>query len=205
MTERHDPCSDRPAIAAPGLPLFAHAALQRDRASAARRRRARRRRRCAIAAAGIALVGITILQPPIPRLVWNASASAPVGLYAVAPGATLSRGDMVVAWPPPAARALAARRHYLPANVPLVKRVRAIVGDLVCAAGRTITVNGRAIADRQTVDRAGRAMPWWRGCVTLTNGALLLFNDAPASFDGRYFGPSRAADVIGKATPLWVR
>ena len=54
-------------------------------------------------------------------------------------------------------------------------------------------------------DRAGRLMPWWRGCTTLDRGALLLLNDPPASFDGRYFGPSRRTDVIGRATPLWLR
>jgi type IV secretory pathway protease TraF len=29
--------------------------------------------------------------------------------------------------------------------------------------------------------------------------------DAPASFDGRYFGISRAAQLVGKARPLWTR
>lgn len=62
----------------------------------------------------------------------------------------------------------------------------------------------RPVAERRRHDAAGRPMPWWRGCMVLKNGSLLL-NDAPASSDGRYFGPTRAADVIGKAAPLWVR
>ena len=53
-------------------------------------------------------------------------------------------------------------------------------------------------------DSLDRPLPWWRGCVTLKDGALFLLMDAPASFDGRYFGPTSARDVIGKATPLWV-
>ncbi|MFA6125356.1 S26 family signal peptidase [Sphingomonas sp.] len=201
MTDRRDP----PGIPPQNLPLFAHAAVQRDALRAARLRRNRLRRRCAVAAAGIALVELTIARPPLPRLIWNASASAPLGLYAVSPDAPLARGDMVVAWAPPAPRALAAARHYLPANVPLVKRVRAVAGDRVCAIGTAISVDGRHIADRLLRDRAGRPMPWWHGCTTLGRGALLLLNDAPASFDGRYFGPSRRTDVIGKATPLWLR
>lgn len=189
MTERRD------------LPLFAWG----DALRAARLRRVRRCRRFAVGAAGIALIGVTIAAPPLPRLVWNASASAPIGLYAVTPGASLAGGDMVIAWAPPGPRALAAERHYLPINVPLVKRVRAVSGDRVCAIDGAITVDGRRVAERRIRDAAGRAMPWWQGCVVLRSGALLLLNDAPASFDGRYFGPTLAADVVGKATPLWVR
>lgn len=39
----------------------------------------------------------TLLIEPRPLLVWNASASAPVGLYAVGDAAPLARGDMVIA------------------------------------------------------------------------------------------------------------
>src|SRR3546814_5300719 len=81
-------------------------------------------------------------------------------LYAVDDAAPLARGDMVIARVPIAFRMLAARRHYLPANVPLVKRVAATVGDEVCAVGARVTVNGRLAAKRQTRDGAGRPMPW---------------------------------------------
>jgi conjugative transfer signal peptidase TraF len=194
MTERHD------------LPLFAHCAgTARAIAQGARRARVRRRRVAAIAAGGVALIGLTIAAPPLPRLVWNASASAPIGLYTVHPGAAVTRGAMVIAWAPARARLLAARRHYLPLDVPLVKRVMALPGDHVCTRGPAIAVNGRVIAKRRPRDAAGRAMPWWRGCGTLENGAVLLINDAPASFDGRYFGPTNPRDLIGKASALWVR
>lgn len=183
------------------LPLFAWG----DALRAARETRRRRARRIAIAAAGIACVLATIVQPPAPRLVWNASASAPIGLYAVVPGAQLVRGDTVIAWPPRGVRHLAAGRRYLPLNVPLVKRVAAIPRDRICAIGARIFVDGRAVAERRARDAAGRPMPWWRGCATLKDGAVLLLMDAPASFDGRYFGATQAADVVGKATLLWAR
>lgn len=183
------------------LPLFQWS----DALRAARHRRARLRRRLGLAAAGIACLGATIVAPPLPRLVWNASASAPVGLYRVTPGAALKRGDMVIAWAPAGPRALAARRHYLPSNVPLVKRVAAVPGHRVCAIGSGIFIGGRRVAERRARDAAGRPMPWWRGCMTLKDGALFLLMDAPGSFDGRYFGPTSARDVVGKATPLWVR
>ena len=188
MTERRD------------LPLFQWS----DALRAARHRRARLRFRLGLAAVGVACLGATIAAPPLPRLVWNASASAPIGLYGVTPEARLKRGDMVIAWAPAGPRALAAVRHYLPGNVPLVKRVAAAPGERVCAIGSEIFVGGHRVAERQARDSLGRPLPWWRGCVTLKNGALFLLMDAPASFDGRYFGPTSPPDVIGKATPLWV-
>jgi conjugative transfer signal peptidase TraF len=168
------------------------------------RRRRLARRSLAIAGLATALVA-TIALPPHPLLVWNASASAPIGLYRVG-GTELATGDMVVAWPPAGARDFAARRHYLPANVPLVKRVAAEPGDTICALGATIFVNRRPIAERLVRDGAGRPMPWWTGCVVLRRGALfLLMTNSPASFDGRYFGPTDRNAIVGKATPMWVR
>jgi type IV secretory pathway protease TraF len=104
--------------------------LRRDR-----RRRRTLARRAALIAALIAPLGCTIVAPPAPRLVWNASASAPVGLYAVAPGTRPKTGDTVIAWAPAPWRLLAAQRHYLPVNVPLVKQVAAGPGEQVCATG----------------------------------------------------------------------
>jgi conjugative transfer signal peptidase TraF len=153
-----------------------------------------------------AVLGLTIVAPPAPRLVWNASASAPVGLYGVRPRARLARGAMVIAWTPQPWRALAAARRYLPENVPLVKRVAASAGDRICAEGPRIAINGRAAALRVRTDAAGRAMPWWQGCRTLRRDEVfLLMADVPGSFDGRYFGITGKADVIGRAYPLWTR
>jgi len=178
-------------------------------ASGGRARRpgaARRRRRLWRCAAIISLafaLGLTIVNPPLPRLVWNVSASAPLGLYAVSPDAAIVAGDMVIARVPARWRDLAARRRYIPANVPLVKRVAAGPGDRVCAAGDRIRINGRVVAVQYRVDGRGRVMPRWRGCVTLSGGALFLLMDAPDSFDGRYFGPTASGDIIGRARLLW--
>lgn len=163
--------------------------------------------RWALACTGLAaaLAG-TLLDPPRPRLLWNTSASAPVGLYAVGDGAPLARGDMVIARVPDEFRMFAARRRYLPANVPLVKRVAAVPGDVVCAAGVRVMVNGRIVATRLDRDGAGRPMPWWSGCAELGAGAVfLLMTDSAASFDGRYFGVSDEDDIVGRARLLWRR
>ncbi|WP_314715856.1 S26 family signal peptidase [Sphingobium yanoikuyae] len=167
--------------------------------------RCRSRRRCCLGLGALALIlGTSILLPPRPRLVWNASASAPIGLYRVVPDAHLVRGDMVVAWAPYPARLLAARRHYLPFNVPLVKRVVGVPGDIVCARDAAILVNGQLVAQRQTRDGAGRPLPRWQGCEGLgPTRYLLLMEAVPDSFDGRYFGSTERADIIGRATLLW--
>lgn len=173
------------------------------RARKVRRRRLGRR----AAALGLLCGGLLISTalPPSPRIIWNASASAAIGLYAVTPGARPRVGDIVIARVPERDRMFAARRHYLPANVPLVKRVRAEPGDRVCAFEGAVFVNGRRIVTRRMVDARGRVMPWWTGCVTLRRGALLLLMDHPASFDGRYFGPTARGDIIGTAQLLWRR
>jgi len=145
-----------------------------DQLRQAKRNRRALGRRVAIIGAGITLVGLTIAFPPAPRLVWNASASAPVGLYAVIPGAPVDAGDMVIARVPDPWRMMAAQRRYIPANVPLVKRVAAVAGDEVCALGREIFINGRRAAERLDADAGKRPMPWWEGCVRLRGRQLFL-------------------------------
>lgn len=173
-----------------------------------RERRASRRRPVGLILAGglSAALLATLALPPVPLLVWNASASAPLGLYQVEPGRAPDVDDMVVAWTPRGFRGLAAERHYIPLNVPLVKRVAAIDHDIVCADGPHISINGRWVADRQTIDGKGRALPWWSGCRVLGDGELfLLMDENPKAFDGRYFGVTESGDVIGPATLLCSR
>jgi conjugative transfer signal peptidase TraF len=161
----------------------------------------------------IEALALTLLFPPPPVLVWNASASAPIGLYYVDSWKRFDQqtvdieiDDMVVAWPPKAAGALAADRHYLPSGVPLIKRVAAIDHDVVCGDGDHITINGGWIVPRRKIDANGRALPWWQGCSVLQEGELfLMMEEHPASFDGRYFGITAPQDVIGKATLIWAR
>jgi conjugative transfer signal peptidase TraF len=146
----------------------------------------------------------TLLWRPRPLLLWNASASSPVGLYSVDWRSSLSAGDMVVAWPPPDARRLAAARDYLPSSVPLVKRIAAVSGARICARGARIYIDGRMAAIRRSHDPEGRRLPWWSGCRILKGGDLLLLSPhSPEAFDGRYFGATHQREVIGRARRLW--
>ncbi|TPG21775.1 S26 family signal peptidase [Sphingomonas koreensis] len=156
-------------------------------------------------ASGFVLLALPAAPAPRPLLVWNTTASAPLGLYWVRSASGLVVGDPVVARLPPAARALAARRQYLPAGIPVVKRFAAIGGAIVCAVGTRITIDGRPVAIRLVRDRAGRALPGWEGCRRLANGQAFLIGDGPDSFDSRYFGAVPRADLIGRAVLLWRR
>lgn len=177
-----------------------------DELRAGKQRRRILGRRAAIVGFGITLLGLTIVFPPAPRLVWNASASAPLGLYAVTHSAPVDAGNMVIARVPDPWRMMAAQRRYIPANVPLVKRVAAVAGDEVCALGREIFINGKWVVERRVADASGRPMKWWSGCVRLRGRQLfLLMSDSPASFDGRYFGVTEGGLVLGKARLLWAR
>ncbi len=153
----------------------------------------------------IGLVGASAIAPPHPRLLWNASASAPMGLWWVAPYTPIERGDMVVARLAEPWRGLAARRRYLPSNVPLIKRVAAGPGDLVCAFGPEIMINRKPVAVRLAYDHLGRPMPHSSWCHMLRGGAVFLLMDDPASFDGRYFGAIARSQILGRAYPLWLR
>ena len=171
-----------------------------------RRRRGRRRPRAVLALTlfGLGLIGFATLARPAPWLVWNASASAPIGLYRVLQGNAV-RGDLVLVRTPNSARQLAAERGYLPATVPLVKRVAALDGDIICAAGDAISVNGRFVAERLVHDRSGRPMPRWSGCHLLGDSEVfLLMEGVSDSFDGRYFGPVPTATIVGRLAPLWI-
>ena len=157
------------------------------------------------AAAAVVSVVLTLLAPPRPWLIWNVSRSAPIGLYVVGSGQPPARSDMVAARLAPPWRAFASARRYLPANVPLIKRVAAAAGDRICATGADIVVNDIAVARRFDRDTAGRPMPHWSGCIILGRGEYLLLMPGPASFDGRYFGPTAEGDIVGKVDLLWAR
>jgi conjugative transfer signal peptidase TraF len=154
---------------------------------------------------GVSLITFSSTAHPMPRLLWNASTSVPIGFYVIHPAGRLTAGELLVVRPPaPLAQFMSARR-YLPLGVPLIKHVAALPGQIVCRSGLTITVNG--IAEAQALDRdaRGRKLPTWQGCRAIRTGEVFLMNaDVTDSFDGRYFGPVPDSTIIGSATPLWL-
>lgn len=153
--------------------------------------------------AGLALLGLSCENAT--RLVWNASASAPMGLYLWSPATKLTRGDLVLADPPVWVREFAAERGYLPLHVPLIKRIAALPHDRICGSGKRISINGQVIAVRLATDARHRPLPTWQGCLGLGNSEIfLLSTDKPGSFDGRYFGLVKRSAVKGRLRPLWL-
>lgn len=161
------------------------------------------RRILVLMAFGTLLAGASISGALPTKLVWNASPSVPTGLYVIK-NTVPSRGDLVLVQLPERARFIADQRHYLPSNIPALKRVSALSGDRVCRFGRSIFVNRVVVATARFTDSQLRYMPHWRGCRTLLDDEVLLLADHPNSFDGRYFGVTKKTDIIGVAHPIWI-
>jgi conjugative transfer signal peptidase TraF len=158
----------------------------------------------ALVAGSLILLGWAGCATSPPLLVYNASDSVPIGWYLIEPASSISVGNLVLVHLPPGVMNLAARRGYLPANVPLLKTVAARAPQQVCVQGNQVHIDGVLVARRLRWDRQGRALPAWQGCRHLAGDELFLLSTNPESFDSRYFGPVSARAVIGRAQPLWL-
>jgi type IV secretory pathway protease TraF len=65
-------------------------------------------------AMAVAAIGTTMDSGMIPRFVWNASASVPIGLYSVHPAHHLTVTALAVAYPPEPLARWPAQGRYLP-------------------------------------------------------------------------------------------
>ena len=149
-----------------------------------------------------AAVVFSMSWKPRPWLVWNATASTPIGLYRVDRTDTFAVGDLVIAIPPEPIASFLANRGFLPRGVPLIKQVLALSRQTVCRHGLLITVGGLAVGTAREHDRRGRPLPDWQGCRAIENDTVFLMNrDEPASLDGRYFG-AVPVSIVGRATPF---
>lgn len=165
-------------------------------------------KRFVLTGVGIASLGIAIpMVTDMPRvLIWNASASVPVGLYRIERGTSFARGDLVVVMPPDDLARFMASRGYLPSGVPLIKAIAALPGQEVCRDGVMISVDGAMVAEALERDRLGRDLPRWWGCRRIAGGEFFLLNAGIRdSLDGRYFGPMPANTVMGKALPVYTK
>jgi conjugative transfer signal peptidase TraF len=158
----------------------------------------------------IMLIGVLATVSPgladrSPWLIWNASASVPIGLYAIHTVGALRVGDIIVATPPEPLASFLADRSYLPLGVPLVKHVAALPGQLVCRNGLKVSVDTVAVGEGRERDSRDRPLPSWQGCRVIVVGEVFLMNTRSGdSLDGRYFGPLPGASIVGRAIPLWI-
>ena len=163
-----------------------------------------RNRTLALAMGAVAILTATIAVQPSPIYIWNSSASVPVGLYRVRPAGNHYVTELLAVRPPGPLASYLDLNGYLPTGVPMLKRVLALRGQTVCRTGDTITVDGIAVGEALERDRRGRPLPVWEGCNVVGDGKLFLMNwQSAESFDGRYFGVTPAAAVIGQVVPVW--
>ncbi|MBP6031741.1 MAG: S26 family signal peptidase [Sphingobium sp.] len=150
-------------------------------------------------------VAVTVVGPT-PRFLWNASASAPIGLYRLHRSDPPVIGQLVAALPPAHLGRWMAERHYLPLGVPLLKHVAAGPGQRICRTGLAISIDGRPVVRARSHDSHGRPLPVWQGCRKLAQDQVLLLNPAvPDSLDGRYFSALPASVLLGRAAPILTR
>lgn len=146
----------------------------------------------------------------------NTTESMPVGLWIVAAGAVIERGQVVSVCPVPGTvMAMAKERGYVPSGVcpghyePLIKPVAAIAGDVVTVTTEGVAVNGVVVPNtRQALaDGAGRPMPRITpGEYPVASGTVwILSSYNAASFDSRYFGPLPVTNIEGVARPLFTK
>lgn len=153
-------------------------------------------------AASVGVAYAATLPTPL-KLIWNVSASVPVGLYSLHPADALEITDLVAVMPPPPLAAFLIARGYIGEGTPLLKRVMGLPGQDVCRLRDAITVDGVPLGEALRRDRLGRHLPVWQGCRRIAPGHLFLMNpDVSDSLDGRYFGPISDGTVIGRAMPL---
>ena len=149
----------------------------------------------------ILLVAPVVVRP-LPRLIWNASKSVPVGLYWVE-FRQPNRSEIAVLKPPEWVQLFADQRNYLPSSAWLMKPVLVTGDAIVCRFGPLIFIDGRLQAKALLQDTMHRPMPVWKGCRKLGDTQVFLLSSHHGSFDSRYFGPVDRALIIGTATRLF--
>jgi conjugative transfer signal peptidase TraF len=149
-------------------------------------------------------IGALAFFHPMPRLIWNATASTPTGLYALHRVGRLHPLELVVVRPPEPIASYLADGGFLPKGVPLLKHVMALPGQIVCRDGDVVTVDHVEVGVAHDRDHLRRPLPRWSGCRVLRPDEVFLMNPTvPDSLDGRYFGPLPVASIVARAVPLW--
>ena len=137
------------------------------------------------------------------QIVINTSDSMPHGLYvrATQPVDVGCIVDFVI---PPRAQPYIQRRTGNPGTRwYLLKPLMAGPGDLVDATGNVLLINGKAVGAIADRDGVGRPLPHWRECRRLGPDQFFAISTrVPNSFDSRYFGPIRRAQIAAVRRPL---
>jgi conjugative transfer signal peptidase TraF len=137
-------------------------------------------------------------------VLYNHSPSIPRGFY-LRVDRPIERAAIVTVRAADVAPEEARRRKFDGPRDRFIKRVAGVSGDVVCASGDHIDINGRRVAERAQRDSEGRTLPRWKGCRMLAAQDVFLLGDAANSFDGRYFGVVGSVRIEGVWRPLRFR
>ncbi|EEC2753769.1 conjugative transfer signal peptidase TraF [Salmonella enterica] len=142
----------------------------------------------------------------------NTTKSIPVGLYKIS-DKTPEKGDYVIFCPPQREIfSMAQQRGYIGSGFcpggygEMMKRILAAKGDEVAFRNDGIYVNGTLLPYSKplSADPGGRPLPMIRELYTLSKNEILLMTDqSPSSFDGRYFGTVTTSQIKSKVIPLF--
>jgi len=144
-------------------------------------------------------VSLSLYAPKAPasaRLVWNTSARAPAGLYVI-DHREWRVGERVAIGMSEELATTLDQDGILQRGRLLIKRAAAGEGDRVCREGLAISINGEWVVSAKSTTSAGKPLPTWQGCRTLSPDDVFLLGDTPNSYDGRYFGVTDGADIVG--------
>lgn len=148
------------------------------------------------------LMGLISMESRLPQLlVYNTTASVPVGWYLLLPPQDVSRDDMVVFTVPEDIEKLAVERGWLPKGTKMLKRVGGLAGDMYGVnKSRQFYVNGVYIEQASLVDGKGQQMPdRSSGIHMVEDDCFLPVGDNSHSFDGRYYGAVPLECIKNKA------
>ena len=83
---------------------------------------------CVTALAVIGITAAAMVDMPV-KLIWNATASAPIGFYTVEPAGRIEVPELVAIMPPEPLAGFMVGRGYVARDVPLLKRVLGLPGQ----------------------------------------------------------------------------
>src|SRR3546814_13706623 len=109
--------------------------------------------------AAVNVVAISMWINPPPKLIWNASASVPIGFYTVRPASDLRIGDLAVVTPPDDVAVFLSTGGYLPLGVPLITPVAALPVQHVFRTCVVITIDAKPVCAARAQDRIHRTLP----------------------------------------------
>jgi conjugative transfer signal peptidase TraF len=152
------------------------------------------------------LVAVCLIGARLPAALGyclNLTPSEPVGIYRRVAGGAQPNALVLLRQPHDSAAPILER--YLPANIPLIKRIAAIPGEVVETSARGVRVNGILWPDSAplTHDQEGRSLqPYPFGTYRVAAGQLWVMSNHPRGLDSRYFGPVTESSVISPLVPI---